>query len=239
MMLKISTFRCLLSMAMVALVGCAPFPSQQAEYPVGRARLALPAGAWEDLGASDEAMALLPEPDGRIALQTRAVGLRGARQELLAVMRVQTNRTNDWPEAVYWPGDCRPEKGVTVEDATRGSAVRVDCLRLKRRVSEPQWLEKSRPGFAHWLADRQLVLGAPHSYMSYRYASADGATVAVELLVDQRLLQPTTRNNQEFLAAGRPALQWGRDLAQAVRVSTAMMDGYLAIPPFPFAASVR
>jgi len=72
--------------------------------------------------------------------------------------------------------------------------------------------------------------------MSYRYATVGGATVTVDALVDQRLLSPKTRNNQEFLAAGRPALQWGRDLAQAVRVSTGMMDGYLAIPPFPFAA---
>ena len=47
------------------------------------------------------------------------------------------------------------------------------------------------------------------------------------------------RNNHEFLAAGWPALQWGRDLAQAVRVSTGMMvDGYLAIPPFLFAIPI-
>ena len=42
----------------------------------------------------------------------------------------------------------------------------------------------------------------------------------------------------EFLAAGRPALQWGRDLAQAARQSVSMMDGYLAVPPFPFAEAV-
>ncbi len=38
-------------------------------------------------------------------------------------------------------------------------------------------------------------------------------------------------------SGGRPALQWGHALAQAVRVSTGMMDGYLAVPPFPYAVA--
>ena len=233
----ISTLRCLLPCVLVALAACAPLPSQHAEYPAGRARLALPAGAWEDLGADDQAVRLLPEPEGSIALQTRTVALRGARQELLAVLRVQANRTNDWQGPMLWPGNCPPQEGVVVEDASKGSRVRVDCLRFKRWVVGPQWLEKNQPGLAQWLAGRKLALSPPYSYMSYRYAAESGAMVAVDVLADQRLLSPKTRNNEEFLAAGKPALQWGHDLAQAVRVSAAMMDGYLAIPPFPFAVS--
>ena len=238
MNLTISTIRCLLPCALAALVACAPLAPQPTEYPVGRSRLVLPPGAWEDLGASDEVIRLLPEPDGRIALQTRTLGLRGAGQELLAVVRVQTNRTNEREWAVYWPGYCPPQQGVTVEDFTQGSRVRMDCLRLKRWVDGPQWLEQNQPDFAQWLAGRKLAVNAPYSYMSYRYATEGGAMMAVDVLADRRLLNPKARNNQEFLAAGRPALRWGNDLAQAVRVSTGMMDGYLVIPPFPFAAAV-
>ena len=32
-------------------------------------------------------------------------------------------------------------------------------------------------------------------------------------------------------------VQWGHDLAQAARVSAGMMDGYLAVPAFPFPAA--
>ncbi len=234
----ISTIRCLLPCVLVALAACAPLASQQTEYPAGRVRLALPAGAWEDLGASDQAVRLLPQPEGAIALQTRVLGLRGARQELLAVLRVQTNRANDWQGPMYWTGSCPPQQGVAVEDATMGSRVRVDCLRFKRWVDGAQWLEKNQPDFAQWLAGRKLAVSAPYSYMSYRYATEGGAMVAVDVLADQRLLRPRVRNNEEFLVAGRPALQWGHELAQAVRVSTGMMDGYLAIPPFPYAAAV-
>ena len=218
----------------MVLAACAPLSSQQTEYPAGRARLALPPGAWEDLGASSESMALLPE--GRVALQTRAVALRGARGELLAVLRVQTNRDSYLHKPVYWTGDCAQQQGVMVEDATAGSRVRMDCLRLKRRVDSPQWLEKSQPDFAQWLGGRRIALDKRYSYLSYRYAAEGGAMVEVDALVDRRLLNQPPRNNREFLAAGRPALQWGRDLAQAVRMSTSMMDGYLAIPPFPFPA---
>ena len=237
MNLAISTIKCLLPYALLTLTACAPLASQQAEYPAGRARLALPAGAWEDLGTSDQAVRLLPQPDGRIALQSRVLGLRGAQQELLAVLRVQTNRGNDWQGPMFWTGSCLPQQGVAVEDATKGSRVRVDCLRFKRWVDGPQWLEKNQPDFAQWLLGRKLAVSAPYSYMSYRYATEGGAMVAVDVLADQRLLRPRTRNNEEFLVAGRPALQWGHELAQAVRVSTGMMDGYLAIPPFPYAAA--
>lgn len=228
--------RRLLPCALLALVACAPLPSQQTEYPAGRVRLALPSGSWEDLGSSDQAVRLLPQPDGSIALQTRTAGLRGARQELLAVLRVQANRSNDWQGPMYWSGNCPTQQGVLVEDVSRGSRVRVDCLRFKRWVDDPQWLEQNQPDLAQWLTGQKLAVNAPYSFMNYRYTTEGGATVMVDVLADQRLLSPKTRNNQEFLTAGRPALQWGHALAQAVRVSTGMMDGYLAIPPFPFAA---
>ena len=175
MNLAISTIKCLLPCALLTLTACAPLASQQAEYPAGRARLALPAGAWEDLGTSDQAVRLLPQPDGRIALQSRVLGLRGAQQELLAVLRVQTNRGNDWQGPMFWTGSCLPQQGVAVEDATKGSRVRVDCLRFKRWVDGPQWLEKNQPDFARWLLGRKLAVSAPYSYMSYRYATEGGA----------------------------------------------------------------
>ncbi len=238
MTLTISTTRCLLPFAFAVLAACAPLTPQPAEYPVGRTRMVLPQqGAWEDLGASDEAIPLLPEPEDRIPLQTRAVALRGPQKELLAVLLVQTNSTNYPREPVRWSGSCPRQQGVTVEDATVGSRVRVDCLRLKRWVDNTQWLEKNQPGLAQWLASHHIAFTKPYSHVSYRYATEGGALVSVDALVDQRLLRPKTSNNQEFLVAGRPALQWGHDLAQAARVSAGMMDGYLAIPPFPYAAS--
>ena len=234
MNLAITIFRCLLPCALSALVACAPLATQQAEYPVGRVRLALPAGSWEDLGMSSQAVPLLPEPGERIALQTRTVALRDAQQQVVALLRVRANRSNFLQGPMYWPGNCPAQRGMVVEDATQGSPVRVDCLRLKRWVDGLQWLEQNQPDFARVLAGHKLRPGLPYSYLSHHYATESGATVTVDVLVDQRLLSARTRNNDEFLVAGRPALQWGHALAQAVRVSTGMMDGFLAIPPFPF-----
>lgn len=238
MTLTSSIIRRLLPCALVVLAACAPLSPTQTEYPVGRARLALPPGAWEDLGAADEAIDVLPAPTSTMVLQARAVALRGPRQELLAVLRVHTNRDNHPRDPVYWTGRCPQQEGMMVEDATRGSTVRVDCLRFKRRADGTQWLEKNDPDFSQWLDRRKIAMGKPYSYLSYRYAATGSAVVEVDALVDPRLLTPVARNNHEFLAAGWPALQWGRDLAQAVRVSTGMMDGYLAIPPFPFAIPI-
>ena len=237
MTLMISKFRYLLPcVAAVALTACAPLTvPPKAEYPVGRARLVLPPGAWQDLGVSDEA---LPGPGGRAALQTRAMGLRDAQGGWLAVLRVQTNRSGDLSGPEQRVGYCPSQQGVTVEDAVQGNRVRADCLRLKSWASGAKWLEKNRPDLAQWLGGRQIVLNQPYSHLNYRYATEAGGWVVVDALVDQRLLSTRARNNEEFLAAGRPALQWGRDLAQAARQSVSMMDGYLAVPPFPFAEAV-
>jgi hypothetical protein len=220
----------------VALLGaCAPLPPQTPEFQVGRARMALPQGAWEDLGATDEVIPLLPEVGGRIPLQTRAVALRGAKQELLAVMLVQTNSTNYPRDHTLWTGSCPQQKDVLVEDRTRGGHVRLDCLRFKRWASNGQWLEKNQPAVNSWMGQRQLAITQPYSYVGFRYATEGGALVIIDAVVDQSLLRPVSRNNEDFLVAGRPAEQWGRELAQAARVSAGMMDGFLAVPPFPFA----
>lgn len=236
MTLMISKFRRLLPLWVAVLtVACAPLTvPPKAEYPVGRARLVLPAGAWQDLGAAD---AVVAGPGTRIPLQTRDVGLRGAQGEWLAVLRVQTNRTGDLRGLPPGAGDCPPQRDVLVEDATAGSPVRGDCLRLKSWASSGRWLEQNRPDLVQWLAERQLTLNQPYAHLSYRYATEAGLWVVVDALVDRRLLVPQTRNNEEFLVAGRPSQQWAHDLAQAVRLSAGMADGHLAIPPFPFSLS--
>lgn len=235
MTLMFSKFQRFLPFVMAALtVACAPLtvPPKE-EYPVGRARLALPPGAWQDLGASDE---VVPGSVSRVPLQTRAVGLRSAQGGWLAVLRVQTNRTGDVGRFPLGASDCPPQQDVIVEDAAAGSPVRADCLRLKRWGSSAQWLDKNRPDLVQWLGRHQILLNQPYSYVSFRYVTQAGVWVTVDALVDQRLLRPKTQNNEEFLVAGRPALQWGHDLAHAARLSVAMMDGYLAIPPFPYPA---
>lgn len=233
MTLMISQFRCLLPCALAMLVAaCAPMTvPPQSEYPVGRARLVLPPGAWQDLGPAETGRpgaAAAP-----VALETRAAGLRGAQGEWLAVLRVQANRTGDLRGSPPGTGYCPQQRDVTVEDATGGSPVRADCLRMKLWGSSAQWLEKNRPDLVQWLDSRKVALSQPYTYLSYRYVTEAGAWVDVDALVDHRLLRPKTTNNEEFLMAGRPALQWSRDVAQAARLSVGMVDGYLAIPPFP------
>ena len=237
MTLTISKFRRLLPLlpmlaVTVFMVACAPLTvPPQSEYPVGRARLVLPPGEWQDLGISDETVS---GDEGRITLQSRDVGLRGPQGEWLAVLRVQTNRTLALRGSSPDMGPCPTRRDILVEDGAAGSPVRTDCLRLKRWGNSAQWLENNRTDLAQWLGSRQIALVQPYVYLDYRYVTQAGFSVAVDALVDQRFLRPETRNAQEFLAAGRPALQWARDLAQAVRQSSGMMDGYLAIPAFPF-----
>ena len=232
--------RLLLATGVLALVAaCAPLGNAHPEYPVGRARLVLAPGQWVDLGHSEESLPLLPELGATVPLQTRIVGLRGPGQEWLAVLRIQTNSTNFPPHnPTLWTGSCPAQQGVWVEDATAASPVRIDCLRFKRWANNrDDWLGKNHPDWAQWLGMHQVQLTRPASYISYRYATEGGAYVAVTALVDQRLLIPKTRSNDEFLRSGQPAQDWMGQLRTAVQQSVGMLDGHLAVPAFPLAVS--
>lgn len=235
--------------ALGALTACAPLQSTTAPLTVGRAQLVLPPGEWVDLGASDQALTLLPEVGATVPLQTRTVGLRGpgadANRPWLAVLQVQTNSTN-YPRAeTHWTDTCPEQKGVLVEDATAAktskgtltSHVRIDCLRFKRWASHDGWMEHNQPLLTQWLGSHQAAPSQPYSHLHYRYATQGGAYVDIQAVVDQRLLRPPTRNNHEFLAAGRPGQAWVHELALAGRQSTAQLDGKLLVPAFPIALS--
>jgi hypothetical protein len=216
-----------------ACLATACAPPQPIAATAGRAQLALPPGDWVDLGVSNET---LPPPTafpGEPPTQTRAVGLRGPKQELLAVLVVQSNRSNLQWNRTLWSGNCPEDRDIHVEDAAKSSPVRIDCLRLKRWADKDDWLQKDQPALARWLEDRQIKPSRPYSHLNYRYTTEAGAYIAINAIVDQRLLIPRTRNNEEFLRAGLPAREWSHQLAYAARVSTGMLDGHLAVPPFP------
>ncbi|MBY0236919.1 MAG: hypothetical protein K2W93_18195, partial [Burkholderiaceae bacterium] len=168
MTLTIPKFRFLFSLSCAVMLGaCAPMTvPPKAEYSVGRSRLVLPPGAWQDLGAIDVALPLLPGSGATVPLQTRAVSLRGAQGELLAVLRVQTNRSGDLTRPVAWSGYCPQQRDVIVDDAAASSPVRADCLRFKRWASSAQWLDKNSPELVTWLDSRQIALKQPYSYFS-------------------------------------------------------------------------
>ena len=231
--------------ALGGLTACAPLQTTPMPLTVGRAQLVLPPGEWVDFGASDQALTLLPEVGATLPLQTRTVGLRGpgTGSPWLAVLQVQTNNTNYLRATTRWTDTCPQQKGVLVEDATAAetskgtltSHVRIDCLRFKRLANHEAWMQENQPVLELWLSHHKVAPSQPYSHLHYRYATQGGAYVDIQAVVDQRLLRPATRNNHEFLAAGRPGQTWSHALAQAARQSAALMDGALVIPAFPIA----
>lgn len=223
-----------LTLASAALLLTACAPPQPILAKAGRAQLALPRGDWVDLGASLESLPSSVAFPGDPLTQTRAVGLRGPQQELLAVLLVQSNRSNNWNRTL-WSGSCPLQQDMFVEDAAKASPVRIDCLRFKRWADTNNWLGKNQPAVAQWLNQRQIVPSRPYAFLNYRYTTEAGGYIAINALIDHRLLTPRTRNNDDFLVSGLPALDWSQQMAHAARLSTALLDGQLAVPAFPIA----
>ncbi|GAA4427462.1 hypothetical protein GCM10023090_24890 [Acidovorax lacteus] len=222
----------LLASAVAALAACAPLQPDRTEAPVGRARLVLPDAAWKDLGVV--AADALPSPfrGAGLPLETRAAVLHDAQGQVLAAVLLQTNATNHPRTGAAWQTDCPREQGLLVDDRAT-SPVRVDCLRFKRWADQAGWATQQHPEMMRWLQAHKAVPARPYSHLSYRYGTEAGAFVQVHALADQRLLRPATRSNEEFLHAGVPARDWSRQVADAARLSTAMLDGHFALPAFP------
>lgn len=212
----------------MALAGCATQTANipaTGKYTAGRAQLALPAGAWTDLGAADEAWMPLPS-SGPVALQSRALVLKGAKQEPLAVVLVRTNASNLFWRPVSWGLNCPRELDVLMFDDAAGSPDRMDCLRLRRNAQAQQWLKRTKPETQAWLEQRQQLPTQPYSHLSYRFATVDGGMVELQILADQRLLQPE-RSSQRQLR------DWAQAVASAARESLSSINGELVLPAFP------
>lgn len=219
---------------LLALAACAPV---QPSLPhVGRAQVELPAGDWDVLQRGHFVVDVLPDDVADdLPMDTTVLRLRGPGKDrpLLALVFVQTNATNYPRDTTLWTLPCRPQDGVFVEDFTRGSPARADCLRYRRRADTADYLARNRPAVSQWMAQQKLSPGVPYSHVLYRYANDGGAFISVDVVASQSLLRPETRNNDEFLEAGRPAFKWSRELADAARLSVSMMDGRFIFPAFP------
>ena len=217
----------------LGLTACASMSQDNGLPKAGRVSLGLPAGDWVDLGAGQEWLPATGRGPSSIALQSRAVGLRGSQGEVQAVVLVLANVTSNTATVTQWGQACADAKGMRVDDAAKGSPERVDCLRIKRRAAANDWLATSEPQVDQWLKANNVPMPYNATLVSHQFGNRSGAYVAAYVFADSRLLEPTTRNNYEFLTAGVPAVSWSRELAQAVRVSTGMFDGRLNVPPFP------
>lgn len=219
--------------AVLATTACAPLLA--GEPHVGRARLQLPPGDWQPLAQDDMVFDVRPDDLAHdLPMRSRLLGLRDADGQLVASMWVQTNATSAPRDVgILWQEGCAPQRGVQVQDAAQGSPVRIDCLRYRRRADADGYLPATRPRLAALLAEHQALPAQPYSHISYRYSTAEGGFIAVDVLADRRLLRAPRYNNLEFLRAARPAQAWMDQLRIAARTSPALLDGLLVLPPFP------
>ena len=96
------------------------------------------------------------------------------------------------------------------------------------------WLAQQNSVLYQWLDGRGWT-SRPRAWASYRVPDAGGGALEAHALVNPQLLEPTTRNNIDFLAGGQPAQQWAYRFADATRAAA---GGTLAVPPFPFGPRV-
>ena len=183
-------------------------------------------GTWFDLGhvlapwmAGDA-----PVPVSGPAAPTRVAGLRREDGRWLAIVLTQTAPAGGAPCPL-------PTSLHVVDTGTTADG----CLRLRRDADFDRWLQQQHSVLYHWLDGRGWT-SQPRAWVGYRVPADGGRAIETHALIDPSLIEPTTRNNTDFLAGGQPGQQWARELAAATRAAGG--SGVLNVPPFPFAPQV-
>ena len=176
-------------------------------------------GTWIDLGAhlapwlAGEGAA----PASGASVPTRVAGLQREDGRWLALVVVQR---------VPGAGSACPPMG-------RHSVAGADgCLRMRRDADFDRWLQQQNPVLQRWIEQHDWN-SRPRTWISDRASGSADALEAVAL-VEPALLEPATRNNNDFLAAGRNGLTWARQFASATQATAGGQP--LRVPPFPYSA---
>ena len=222
--------------AVVALAACAPLPAQVGS--VGRTTVGVDSSTdlqWKYWGTDAEILDVLPKDLAKDKpLTAKLWQMRTSLGELVGVMSVRSNTDDLNNRNTVWTEDCPKQKGVLVERTQGLNVGRVDCLRIKRTANSTDWLAANDPSMEARLQAAGVFFARPVSYVSYQFTTSNGAYVEVQVLADHRLVRPETRNSVDFLAAGRPLVQWSQDMSLAARQSTGYYNGVFNVPPFPF-----
>lgn len=176
-------------------------------------------GRWYDLGAYDAPWLAGegPAPASGASVPTRVAGLQRADGQWLALVLVQR---------VAGGGSTCPAAGrQDVADAA-------GCLRMRRDADFDRWLQQQNPVLQRWIEQHDWS-SRPRTWISDRASTSADALEAVAL-VEPALLEPTTRNNNDFLTAGQNGLRWARQFASATQATAGGQP--LRVPPFPYSA---
>lgn len=210
------------------MVGCARIPPNTA--PAGHVRLALPAGSWTQVGPVEAVT--VPSGAGQAPAQRQVMALQDPQGGWLATVVLTATRPQTW-QAPDRPPSCVAHRAEQLERTDATGPTRIDCLRFRLHASQQGWMHEYHPDVEDVLLAHKAFPRAPYAWASHTYTTDSGIYVRLDVVVDQRLVEPKARNNAEFLVAGRPFEEWTRQLGRAVRASSGMLDGHLALPPFP------
>ena len=227
--------------AVVALTACAPISTNSGQ--VGRTTVSMdnnPELQWKYWGTDSEILDVLPKDLAKDKpLTAKLWQMRTSLGELVGVMSVRSNVDELDNKTTVWTEDCPKQQGVLVERTKGLNVGRVDCLRIKRTANSTDWLAENDPDMAARLESAGVFFARPVSYVSYQFTTSNGGYVEVQVMADHRLVRPPTRNSIDFLAAGRPLVEWSQDMALAVRQSTGYLNGVFNVPPFPYSVDTK
>lgn len=173
-------------------------------------------GDWYDLGVGLAPWLAGDAPVPASQAPTRAVGLRRADGQWLALVVVQ--------HALSGSAPCAEPTSLHVPGSD-------GCLRLRRDADFDHYLQRQHAVLWQWLRQRNLD-GLPRAWVAQR---VPGALLEAHALIDPMLLEATTRTNEDFLNAGRPGQDWAQRFAAAAQEAAG--GAPLRVPPLPFSTT--
>jgi hypothetical protein len=203
---------------------------------VGRAKLTLPQGEWISISAQEADLDYGGPKRGTLKADTTTRALVDKNKNLLAIVTIRAGANNVTSGAMRWVLGCKKYGNEYIDDATKGSHTRLDCLRVWRSFNHDQWLKENTKSTYEELQK----LGIKPSQIGYRVlhqvGNGNGAFVYVSAMLAFEPLAaiPNAAKGSNAKYPGMPGVAYGQLLAEAARASVGSLSGELVVPQIDY-----
>lgn len=224
------------SVGLMALGVLGALGAQANEIAVGRVDVQLDAGPWQAFDVEDAGSRYEGDRSGVISSITKLLVLRDGEQ-VRAVLLVRANRSGFGGRAssMRYTSQC-PRQDWFYSEGSEGGPMARDyrCLMVLPPVPFPTVKGPDWDGLRALLDSRQVKLDGTVHLVDAKQAASTGAFASVLALIPSAALPAESANRT--VTPGVPtvvspvAVEWGRQLMEAVRSSVYSLSGDLRVP---------
>ncbi len=209
------------------------------EVAVGRAKVVLPVGQWEQLVDESSGQQYSGDVSGSIKSTKKIMVLLGNKSEVLAVFSFNASSSSIGTARMNWTSGCKQNATQSYHfDATRGSLDQLDCVKAWSELGTSRMIKTLDPKIEDMLKSKNYVLPEKMHIVLHNVGINNGAFIATIGMINPKF--SNAKGNAEIsgtVLKNEALAFWAMELASAATSSVRSFSGEYKVPALTFATS--